>query len=56
MLVQFDSEEVSIILELARRCLADAELFDDMADKLDLSDDVLKKLEVKIEGVTDDQP
>jgi len=48
----FDDEEQSVILELARTALADATTYDEFAEKLDLSDNYLKPLQEKIEGVT----
>ena len=48
----FSKEEELIILELARTALADAEVYDTLAYNIDLSDKVLKKLQEKIEAVT----
>lgn len=50
----FTEEDETIILELARRALADADVFDEMANELDLTDGDLKKLQRKIERATDD--
>ena len=44
----FTHEENVIILELAYTALADADTYDAVADKLDLSDNYLKKLQEKI--------
>ena len=49
---KFTNEEQVIILEIARFALSDGEIFDYVADKLDLSDKEVKALQVKIEGVT----
>lgn len=48
----FSQNEETTILELARVALADAEIYDDIADKLDISDKELKALQKKIENVT----
>ena len=45
----FTDEEFVEIMELARIALADADIFDDMAEKLDLSDAYMIKLRDKIE-------
>lgn len=51
----FSDEEEGAILELARLALSDAEVYDSFADKLDISDKELKKLQIKIEAVTNRQ-
>lgn len=47
-----DDEEEGIILELARVALSDAKTHEFLADKLDLSDKELKRLQKKIEDIT----
>ena len=49
----FTDEEKTIVLELARLSLSDGEVYDRVADKLDLSDEYLGKLQTRIEEVTD---
>ena len=49
----FTPDEESVILELARSALADADTYDRFANKLDLSDDTLKSLQAKIEKETE---
>lgn len=51
----FDDEEEGIILELARMSLADAEVYDEFAERLDLSDKELKRLQKKIEKITNNK-
>jgi hypothetical protein len=46
------NEELTIVLEAARVGLSDAESYEHIADKLDLSDKELKSLQGKIESVT----
>ena len=48
----FTGDEKVVILELARVSLADSEIYDKVADETDLSDEYLKKLQEKIETVT----
>ena len=48
----FTKEEETIILEAARVALSDADLYEGVALDLDLSDDVLKALQEKIESIT----
>lgn len=48
----FTDEEEGTILEAARVALSDAEVYEYVADKLDLSDKELKALQKKIESVT----
>ena len=48
----FNDEEKTIVMELARLALADADTYDRVADELDLADDVLKDLQERIEKVT----
>ena len=48
----FDETEQSTVLELARVALGDAKTFDNFADELDVSDDVLKGLQKKLEDKT----
>jgi len=43
-LFSFTTEETTILLELARRATADADLFDEMAGKLDVADSDLSAL------------
>jgi len=45
-------EEEGIVLELAHMALADGEVYDAFANRLDISDKELKKLQKKIEKVT----
>lgn len=47
-----NDEEEGMIRELARMALADAVTFDEMADKMDISDNELKSLQKKIEEIT----
>ena len=49
----FNDEEEGIVYELAREALSDADVFDLFANKLDLSDKELKKLQEKIRAITD---
>jgi hypothetical protein len=51
---EFSSEEETAILEIARRALSDGDIFDEMADELDMTDDDLKLLQRKILRATDD--
>lgn len=44
----FDQGELITLLEAARITLADSELFDGIADSLDISDDKLKALQEKL--------
>jgi hypothetical protein len=46
---KFDREEQNVICELARIALADAEIYDSIAEDLDLSDEALKVLQNKLE-------
>ena len=48
----FTDEEEGTILETARVALSDAETYEYIADKLDLSDKELKTLQEKIERIT----
>lgn len=48
----FDYDDEGTILELARVAITDSEVYDYMAGQLDLSDEYLKKLQEKIEAVT----
>ena len=52
LMENFDKEERSIILELARISLSDADIYNKVAEELDLSDDFLKGLQEKIESVS----
>jgi hypothetical protein len=52
--IKFTAEEEVNILEVARVALSDADVFDFCADKLDLSDKELKKLQEKIFFATKD--
>jgi len=47
-----NDEEEGIVLELAHMALADGEVYDAFANRLDISDKELKKLQKKIEKVT----
>jgi len=47
--LNYTDSEMIIIKELARVALADAEIFDEMAEELDIKDDTLKALQEKIE-------
>jgi len=49
---KFTAEEQLTILEIARFALSDGEMFDYVADKLDLNDGEVKDLQEKIEVVT----
>jgi len=49
---KFTAEEQLTILEIARLSLSDGEMFDYVADKLDLNDGEVKDLQEKIEVVT----
>ena len=49
---EFNKEEESIILGIARTALADAEIFDSIAEEFDITDTELKQLQEKIEVVT----
>ena len=51
-MVALTSSEMTTVLELARRCLADADLFDEMAEELDMSDSCMSELRDKIIGIT----
>ena len=53
-LYAFSPEETLIILELARRCMADADLFDEVAGENDIADDVLTGLRDKLQVAMDD--
>ena len=50
----FTAEEQTVVLELARLALADAETYDDVANKLDLSDEFLKPLQEKMTVATNE--
>ena len=50
----FTEEDEITILEIARRALADAEIFDEIAGELDISDHELKKLQKRIEKETEE--
>jgi hypothetical protein len=52
MMDKFTETEQSEILEIARVALADAGIFDAMAEALDISDDYMYKLSEKICSVT----
>lgn len=45
----FSNSEMLTVLELARVALTDAEVYDYMADKLDMSDEDMKSLQEKLE-------
>jgi len=47
--------DLLVILEGFRMCLADAELFDMLADKLDLSDDVLVEIREDVHKYIEDE-
>ena len=53
---EFTDEEKDIILELARMALADEDSYYEFALALDLSDEVLKDLQDRIEKVTKGLP
>ena len=40
---QFTEEQLLIIFEAARIALGDADIFDNLAEQMDISDDVMKK-------------
>lgn len=44
----FTGTEEEIIQEIARVALSDADIYEHVADKLDLADDVLKQLQEKL--------
>lgn len=44
----FTTEEQLIILEAARIALSDADIFDSLADQMDVADDVLKEIQEKL--------
>ena len=46
----FTNEEMLAVIELARVALSDAELLNFMADRLDMSDEDITALHVKLEG------
>lgn len=48
---KFTQEEQLIIMEAARISLADAEIFDYIADELDLDDEFLSNLRQKLEKI-----
>jgi len=50
---KFTKEQQSVILELARVALADADIYDKVAEELDLSDCYLKGLQIMIEAVSE---
>jgi hypothetical protein len=50
----FTKEEQTVILEIARVALADAVLYDDIAEDMDLSDEYMKALQLKIENATNE--
>ena len=45
----FTVEEEGIVLELARTSLADGEVYDYIAEELDIADETLKELQEKID-------
>lgn len=47
--MKFNKEENLIIMEAARVALSDAENFDNIADKLDLGDEILVNLRKKLQ-------
>ena len=47
--------DLLVILEGFRMCLADAELFDMLAEKLDLSDDVLVEIREDVHKYIEDE-
>jgi len=49
----FTEEQQSVILELARVALANADTYDRVADEMDLSDCYLKGLQIMIEAVSE---
>jgi hypothetical protein len=51
----FSETEMSELLEIARVALCNADLFDHMADKLDLSDDYMIALRDKVNALTSDE-
>jgi len=53
MMHKFTNEQQSTILELARVALADADIYDKVAEELDLSDCYLKGLQIMIEAVSE---
>lgn len=51
----FDPEEEIVIFEAARVALADAEMFDRLAEELDLTDDEMVELREKLQSVMDEE-
>ena len=46
----FSRSDAVVILEVARRALADGELFDEMAEKLDISDAEMRRIRDQLQG------
>ena len=46
--------DLLVILEAFKMCLADAELFDMLAEKLDISDDVLVEIREDVQNFIED--
>jgi len=53
ILINFTEDEMVTILEVARVALCDADLFDHVADKLDLFDGYMLSLRDKLQEVMD---
>ncbi len=52
----FSDDEQVTLLEAARVALADADIFDQLAEDLDLADDELVQLREKLNGVMNKEP
>ena len=48
----FPNNEMVIILKCARIALADGEIFDEIAEEFEISDDYLKEIQEKIYSLT----
>ena len=51
--IKFTPAEKTLLYELAKICLSDGEVFDIVADTLDIADNDLKNLQVKLEKYLD---
>jgi hypothetical protein len=45
----FGDEDLTVILEAARTALCDAEIFDELADRMDIDDSELKRVQENLE-------
>jgi hypothetical protein len=48
-MIKFNKEETTILFEAARIALSDGEIFDNIAEEMDVSDEVLVPLRDKLE-------